>query len=284
MTYENSDPATIELELAEARARLDAHLDELTNRVSPGQLFDDGLNYLRTGAGAEFARNLGVDLRDNPLPIAVTGIGLAWLMASSALSGNRTARGTASAEIDEDVAVRAQRAGETVTRLAEEGQDAFNARVAEARAQVLGLQREFSETTAAFVERVQQGLESAQQGARERLEQVRQTARDWGATIADQSRRTGDAVDQAAQQGLDMVSRAALAITGAVNENPLLLGALGLTAGVLLAALLPVTEQEAALAAPVGGTIRRAADEALNRGKRAAEAAVKSAYQEVVKQ
>lgn len=289
MTDSNSNPAEIERELAETRARLDAHLDELTSRLSPGQMLDDGLNYLRHGQGAEFARNLGTQLRDNPLPVAVTGIGLAWLMATSAWSMNRGSRSPVGPTTEwpgtdayDDIAARAQRAGDAVTRLAGETEDAFQLRVGQARAQILGLQRDAAETAAVFLERVQQSFASAQQTARERLAQLGDAASQWGSSVADRTRRTGEAWGAAAQQGGDMAAKAAVAIGEAVKQNPILLGAVGLTAGVMLAAFLPATEQEEALVAPMGEAMQRAAGEVMERGKRAAEAAADAAYQEVV--
>jgi hypothetical protein len=61
----SGDPGRIEHELAETRARLGNHLEELTRRLAPGQLFEEGLSYLRNGQGATFIRNLGEDVRDN---------------------------------------------------------------------------------------------------------------------------------------------------------------------------------------------------------------------------
>jgi hypothetical protein len=288
--YDSSDPAVIERELSETRARLDAHLDELTSRLSPGQLVDQGLDYLRHGQGAQFARNLGRELRDNPLPVALTGLGIVWLMAKSALSSNVRPRSSptwdrASGAAGQvyDIAERAQRAGDSLTRFPDEAEDAFMARVVEARARILGLQQDASETMAVFAERVQQALESAQQTARERLAQIGETASEWGSAVADQTRRTSEAMGQAAQQGRDMAARATTAFTQTLNENPMLLGAIGLTAGVLLAALVPPTETEEELIAPVGNAIRDAADETIERGKRAATAAAETAYENLVK-
>ena len=282
MTYDSSDPATIERELAETRARLDTHLDAISNRLSPGRLIDEGLDYLRHGPGAEFVRNLDGQLRENPMPVALTGIGLAWLMASTSM-GKSKSGGTNGHMRDtfDDVGARARLAGASLTRLTDESEDAFNARVAAARGRVLGLQQEAAETASAFVGRVQQALDAAQQAARERLAQTGEAASEWGATVTDRARRTGEAMGNAAQQGRDMMAQAGTAIAETVNQNPMLLGALGLVGGVLLAALLPVTQQEEALAAPVGRAVRDVANEAVERGGRAAEAAAEAAYHEV---
>ena len=137
-------------------------------------------------------------------------------------------------------------------------------------------------TAHAFADRVQETLSNAQQAARERLAEMGQAASEWGAAVSDRTRRTGEAMGEAARQGRDMASRTGSAIVETLEQNPMLLGAVGLTAGVLLAALLPATAQEEALAAPLGDAVRSAAGEAVERGKRAAEAAAVTAYEEAL--
>jgi hypothetical protein len=45
----NDSPDVIERELERTRARLGDHLDELTRRLSPGQLVDEALMYVKEG-------------------------------------------------------------------------------------------------------------------------------------------------------------------------------------------------------------------------------------------
>lgn len=244
----NSDPASIEHDLAETRARLSNHLEELTRRLSPGQLVDEALSYVRNGQGAAFARNLGAELRDNPLPVALTGMGLAWLMIASSTAswngrGSRAVVPYDPARAQDEIADRARRAGEAVKRRADETEEAFRARV-------------------------QQAMEATKQA----MDATRQTARE-----------AGEAVSDAAQRGREFAARAGSGIADAVGDNPLLLGALGMTAGVLLGALLPRTRQEEALLGPAARGLADAAkdtaNEVVDRGARAAEAAVSAAYQ-----
>ena len=76
----------IERDLASTRARLDERLDAIQDRLSPGQMVDEAMGYLRrTGAtdqAGEFGRNMARTARDNPIPLALVGIGLSWLMVS----------------------------------------------------------------------------------------------------------------------------------------------------------------------------------------------------------
>ncbi|MGH7060927.1 MAG: DUF3618 domain-containing protein, partial [Stellaceae bacterium] len=72
-------PEELEAEADRTRARMAALLDELRRRVSPGQVIDQAIEYTTQGPPAAFLRNLGREIRDNPLPLALIVAGLAWL-------------------------------------------------------------------------------------------------------------------------------------------------------------------------------------------------------------
>jgi len=75
--------AQLEKEAEVTRAQLAATLDELRSRITPGQLLDQTLDFARASNAGEFVRNLGRDARDNPLPLALVGAGVAWLMMTN---------------------------------------------------------------------------------------------------------------------------------------------------------------------------------------------------------
>jgi hypothetical protein len=60
---------------------MDRTLSAIERKFSRERLLDQGLDYIRDSGAAEFAQNLGGAARQNPLPVVLTGIGLAWLMA-----------------------------------------------------------------------------------------------------------------------------------------------------------------------------------------------------------
>jgi hypothetical protein len=76
-----SRAAALERDLEDTRQRIDVTLSELIERLSPGELLDQGLQYLRRGTAGpgRFAANLGHAVQANPLPIALIGLGVAWL-------------------------------------------------------------------------------------------------------------------------------------------------------------------------------------------------------------
>ncbi len=81
----NKSAAEIEREVEGTRARLTGTIEELKEKVSPNNLMDQAMDYLRGSGGQEFVQNLGTSVRNNPLPILLIGAGVGWLM----LSGNR---------------------------------------------------------------------------------------------------------------------------------------------------------------------------------------------------
>ncbi|MEQ9606690.1 MAG: DUF3618 domain-containing protein [Kiloniellaceae bacterium] len=81
-TRQAASPDQLEQEIAETRAAIDRKLDLLQQHFSPRQVAGQ-LTSALVGQGGIFARNLGVTLRDNPVPAILVGIGLAWLMIAS---------------------------------------------------------------------------------------------------------------------------------------------------------------------------------------------------------
>jgi hypothetical protein len=74
-------PEEILAEIDRTRDEMDRTLSAIEHRLTPGQLVDQGLDYLRHSGAAEFVQNLGGTAKQNPLPIALTAIGIGWLMA-----------------------------------------------------------------------------------------------------------------------------------------------------------------------------------------------------------
>ncbi|KAB0548669.1 DUF3618 domain-containing protein [Pseudomonas argentinensis] len=72
-------PEVLEQEIDLQRNRIDALIDEVEARLTPQRLIDSALAYGRESGGLEMAERLGQTLKANPVPVAMTAIGLAWL-------------------------------------------------------------------------------------------------------------------------------------------------------------------------------------------------------------
>jgi hypothetical protein len=72
--------AELERDIDRTRDRIEARARLLEERLSPTHLFEQVWDRLRGGGANEFVTNLGRDVRDHPLPLLLTGVGIAWLM------------------------------------------------------------------------------------------------------------------------------------------------------------------------------------------------------------
>jgi hypothetical protein len=296
MADASNDPAAIDRDVASARQRLDQDLTDLQAKLSPGQLLDEGLDYLRHSQGADFLHNLGDTVKERPLPVMLMGASLAWLAASGAgprrtgYAGRHTAAEDDFAErtwAGDDLVERAWGAGRGVTRNADESDTDYRTRVAEARAQVLGAARDAQETAAGFADRIEEMMMTARQRAASGWSRLKEGAGDATARASGRGRQFSDAAGRAGGQFGDAANRAgdsamraggAMMRTGGtvadtIGSNPMLLGALGMLAGAFLGAVMPLTRyEEESLRGPArraGDAARGMADEAMNRGSEA---------------
>jgi hypothetical protein len=74
-------PEEILAEIHRTRDEMDHTLQAIEHRLTPGQLVDQGLEYLKKSGAREYVNNLSGSLKTHPLPATLTGIGIAWLMA-----------------------------------------------------------------------------------------------------------------------------------------------------------------------------------------------------------
>ena len=291
MSEDNSDPGRIEQDLDRTRARLDNRLSELQDRLSPGQVLDDLMGYFRGSEGADFGRNLLDSVKSNPLPAALTGIGLAWLMASNpnprhdpadeppispGSSRVRVFGGAGPVPTTYDaMTARVRSAEQGVVRQQGEAEHIYNTRLNEARGQAMGLTRQAQETAESFGQRIQDGLSAAAQT-------VTQGAHDLRDQVGGAAGRLSGTAQHAGQQASDQLaygSQAARQMGGnliaTLSDSPVLLGALGLAAGALLGALVPQSDQEEAALGGIAGqtreTARGLAQEVVDRGGRVAQ-------------
>lgn len=267
MRYER--PENIERQLEHDRAALEDTIDAIQRRLSPGQLVDQALGYVRSG-GSEVATSVARSAQQNPWPLVLTGVGLAWLMQSTAASRGRIDYREAS-EFEpgyrRDAIERARNAAAAVQRWEGEAESAFQERVTEARARALELTRNAGETAEAFKERV----ESYYHRAEEAVTRLRERA---GATVDRGTRAIGEGARAVQERAGNTGAR----LRDAYVSEPLIAGAVAVAAGALLGALFPPTEAEKRLIGEYGGRLReKAGDLASDAAERAKLAAAEGA-------
>ena len=178
------EPAELERDIDRTRASLGRTVDELEQRLSPGQLLDQALRLTREHGG-ELATNLGRSVKNNPVPMLLTGVGLTWMMASS-----NEPRAASSPGVGESTGARVR-------------------------------------------------------GAKDSLAE---RARSAGASLGGSARGAGHSMSHAAESAGERLRAGAYGARSGfermMEEQPLVVGALGIALGAAIGAAFPRTEQE----------------------------------------
>jgi len=242
----------LEREAEQTRAQLAETLDELRARMTPGQVFDEVMDYARDGTVGDFARNLRRQVGNNPVPAALAGLGLAWLMASA---GRATRRGPSAASTTgewsagaRDIASRswdtgtrgAQSVGESVSDAAAKGTDA-------ARRTMHDLRDGLSDVADSAAEKARRAMDGVRDTVSNAAESVTETASSAASRLNEKAKVAGAAFGNVAHEAQlrasSVASRGRNWLSFAA-EQPLVLAGIGVAIGAALGAALPVTETE----------------------------------------
>jgi len=278
MTQANGQKSSVDIEreVVEQRGRVEARIGEIRDRLSPGQLVDEVLSYTKDGGG-KFAANFGQQITANPLPAALVGVGLVWLIASNANSGQVQAANAGPSYFgDYDdypyakvsgglkrVSHAPDESGQWWTEFEGSSGERFKAR-ADSRGHRAG---HFTDTAgkkfSGFIDeagnRVRQfqdesgnALDDAmgwashswrdtQNALGRQMDGVRHAASHFAGDVTSQARHVGGQVGGTAQAQADQLARQ---VSSLFNQQPLIAGALAFAAGAALGAALPHTAQE----------------------------------------
>ncbi|HEY8555243.1 MAG TPA: DUF3618 domain-containing protein [Burkholderiales bacterium] len=211
------DPEELEREIDETRADVEATLAALERKLTPQRLLDQTIGRVRSHGG-ELAGNLGHAMKQNPLPMVLASIGIAWLM----MSNRRDGGGYAHADDGPGMRERLRSARERWSDKAH----AVRERWSDARA----------------------GAEERASSAREAVRQRREGARDRLERAREGLSRSGEAVRESTSRAASMArrdfDRVRSGLDHLLEEQPLLLGLIGIAAGALVGAALPPSERE----------------------------------------
>jgi len=265
MTADTRSPAEIEKDIEQERHRLSDTLDEVQNRFSVEHIarqFTDQFSE----HGNEIGRSVSESVKKNPIALAVTGVGLAWL-----IFGN----GRAQPELGRHDAVRVSHNSEAERHLSRGSSKAYSpaqdgygsyprhneGRLPEwaKRAKTIsrpqrsatmdrdtsgGLADKASDALHSVGDQVKAGRDAAAdhiQNLRQRLsegtDQMSDTARERIVTAREQAMNAYDQVSTATQRGRSQLG-------DLYNKQPLVIGALGLAIGAAIGAIAPRTRTE----------------------------------------
>lgn len=292
----------LERQAESTRAELAQTVDALHNRVSPAALKADMRDYVRdqsqhmVGRVESYARQnplqaaavaagvaypLWQMLRRMPAPLLLIGAGLAltrrdggYGSSSSMSSPMSSMRDPAYGPADYDVSAAGPSVTEKVSGMAS------------------GMADTVKDAGQQLADSVKDTGQRVSDAVSDTMDSARQTASDTAAKLTDRvstAYRSGvETAQHTAEQARTMASQVANTASDTLDRQPMLVGAVALALGGLLAAALPVTRQENRLLGSAADELkRRGADagaEALNRAKDVSSDLYRTARDEISEQ
>ncbi|HUG62057.1 MAG TPA: DUF3618 domain-containing protein [Methylomirabilota bacterium] len=257
---DTKSPEEIEREVEMARADVRSTLGDIRESLSPGQMIDQALEYVRGSGGADFTRNLGRSVRDNPVPVALIGAGIGWLMLSDRCGGDGRRRPRYTADelytdpdrhhvhVDGDdrpgIASRASgaasRMGSSVSGATHGARDRAGAMASSASEAAYAAGERVSESAASVRDRARR----MSHGVGDRLSDTASAVGDYASAAGEKMRHAGEGVRHGGERLWDASAGAGRSVSRAVEDQPLILGAVGLVVGAMIGAALPGSRTE----------------------------------------
>jgi hypothetical protein len=253
----------LEQESEQTRLRLADALEELRARLSPGQVVDQLVDYATEGGAADFVRNLGDDVRRNPLPVALIGAGIAWLMMTNGRShyrhgdgdGERIVAGMSEAGHQHradrprgGLAIFGRRGGKALGTWADSAADTAHSVSETARtasSAVADAGRQAGGWVSDMAGRASSTLPSA--------EDATSAYRSAASAASDTAHKVGDSATE--------LSRTVRSLAQFCVEQPLIVAGLGLALGTALGAVLPSSETENQMLGPTSDALKETVKE-----------------------
>lgn len=289
------DTEKLEEEVRARRSSVESTIEELRSRMSVGQIFDELSGYLREGPAADMTKNLGRQVRDNPLALGLVGAGIAWLMLGDTVrEGTRSLRDGYDGDDGDPIYGR----GRSYGRAAGEPRftDAFPPRAEGSSWSGMsadGMRTDADSDEPGLLDRAGDALSDvggriagAAGSVSSAAGRAGSSAYDAAGTLGEGARRYSHEAaeaawraEQAAMRGVSGIGREASRLgqkarrtfVDTLQEEPLVIGAVALAIGAAIGASLPSTKTEDEIMGEARDSLR---DQAYETGKEGLERAV----------
>jgi hypothetical protein len=272
-----------EREAEASRHRLAGNLRELSDRLTPGQVFDEVLTYAK-GGGGTFLGALSNAAKDNPVPSLLISAGLLMFLSEKTgithMLKDRSNGARRDDYPDSDGAMYRPSNGDYRSS----NGDGIGRRVAGAAQAVGAGVKNAADQTVAGARRGARGLGSAVAGAAEgaqnaaagigaaasgvgaglmsEADQLMYRAGEFGESVRQATNAAGERIVGTAQEAPrkvgESVNAAKDSLMSLASDQPLIVGAIGLALGAIIAAALPKTEVEDELMGETSDSLKKA--------------------------
>lgn len=255
----------LERETEQTRSRIADTLSELRACMTPGQVLDQLADRVGDAGGAAFVSNLKRQTIDNPVPVALIGAGLAWLMFGARPQSKARAFVKDSAERLGDAVGQGAQWTEVAGKKVEESLDAASSKAAEWSDKAGDLAKDAGAQVNSATERAKQSAADAGEALRQRAgsvsESVQRSASAGYEAVSDSARRTAATVAGTTRAAGQSALRTSNALVDFCREQPVLLAGLGLAIGAAIGAVLPKTETEDRLMGDASASLKERAQD-----------------------
>lgn len=245
----------IRADIEQTRSRMSQRVDEIQEQLSPEnlkqqarstvrELVDEGTaaisGYFQGNSG-EMGRNLATTIKRNPLPAALIGLGIGWLLVEGMSSDDHSYSGSrrewqpaadpyAPYAPDRQRTSRQSPSANTTSGAVSQALDTVKQTAADVSTQVKDTVHETVET----VQQIATDLQRQVEGTAENLAHQTQT---YAAQARQQTYQSG-------HQAAYYTQQAGTQLQHSLQDNPLIFGGVAIGVGLLVGMLLPATEQE----------------------------------------
>lgn len=255
--------ADLQREINQDRERIGQRIDAIQERMSPGQLVDEAIAYAKGSGGAEYVSNLSQALKNNPLPVALMGVSLAWLMAkgSAPATGSHTPQetpehplyvargpvrrlGPPAIENGARYSHFTDTSGQRLKALTDERGHRAGHFIDEAGKSYRGFADASGNLISHIVDETGAMLDAASGWAHEKWQQAKDATTGFGATTSGALGSVSARTASTAGSFRDQTDKLNQAILTQFRDQPLVGGALAFAVGAAIGAALPHTETE----------------------------------------
>jgi len=275
--YENS-ASQIQGDIDVRRKRIEDKIDAIQQRVSPGQLIDEVLTYAKESGGSEYVSNLGTALKSNPLPVALMGVSLVWLISKQGAVSTTETNASTRMERDEYPLYVARGSvrrvgqpeevdGRRYSHFTDDGGQRFKALTDEAGRRAGNFLDDSGKAYRGFVDASGKHIANITDEAGQLLDastgwiadtwkQLGDKAGDIGQRVSDSAESLLSAPSSLGSKAVAQSSRLNQAILMNFRDQPLVGGALAFAVGAAIGAVLPHTDKEDEILGDAADTVK----------------------------
>lgn len=271
---DNRSPEEIESDIERTRADFSSTIEAIQQKLTPSELKNQAVDYALSTTPGAVSVGLVNMVRENPIPVAMIGIGFAWLLAASRqpttyVAGTRRRagrRGTAYPDMETaaydstfDTTTGSVRSRGVVRSSYSTGRGTGDGMLSRAISKVSetaqGLRSKASETAHDLKSKASETAQGLKSKAGDVSQRLSSTASDMSGRVQYAGQNARSRLHETAHSSQARMSemgdmskeqyyRAKDSVSQVLDEQPLIVGALGIAIGAALGATLPSTRRE----------------------------------------